>query len=1312
MKTSRIIIIPVVIALLSLFDSVSLFAKLPPIQEILRLDNTSGLKSQKVFSILEDGTGAIWIGTKAGVNRYNGRNLKNYTLAEEDSPLGDVHEAGRIVRLYYSKGELYAYDTSGKIYRYSKDYDRFEIVLKLSDHTNGEALNKYIHGSDGSELFAMNDGLYMRRGNEPVKPVIPNITVNELLTANGRTFVGTADGLKVLNKDRTISDVKSLQGLNVISLFHDARKNMLYAGTFDRGLWLLDLKDLSTRRIHPEDRLPSKPVRSIIELTPDDIAVGVDGNGVLSLDRNTERLSVLVNTEINQDFAFVGNGIYVLNTDRNGNLWIGSYTGGVTMVGFSSFPIHVLVHKMNVENSLSNNNVNAVVENTDGSIWYATDSGISIARGGGTSWQHVLRNDVVVTMCRTATGDILAGTYGDGLYLLDRSGNIKRHWTQKEGSLPYDYIFTVKVDKKGDIWIGSPHGALSVIEADSGNLRRFLIDKILSINILENGKICVGTVNGFYIVDPQTGSYNWYANRREQDGRDINSYIIPTLFNNDSTVWLGTEGGGLMLYDIPTRKIQRKYRVSDGLPSNDIYSLQKDASGRLWVGTGNGIAVVEGSTVTSLNYINGVAREYNKLSSAQLASGDMIFGSTAGAVRLSPEKISAIDYSAHLSITGFYIEGITDKQNLELQPSIKRMIEEGHITLAHNHNSFQLDYEAINLRFRDDISYRYILEGYDKEWSDISSDETARFRNLPPGDYTLRIQSLRESDGKILDSKEIGITVRKPWWNTFWAWMFYSIVVGCLVYLLIRYKWYQLRKRHDEDKIRFFINAAHDIKTPLSLIMAPIEELGKQENLQDHSRYLLDLAGSNIRKLNAVTAQLLDFEKIDTKNATVNSEPLNLNYFLSEEVSCFRNACDKKGVKLTLDEPDEPVVISADRHLMELMMDNLLSNACKYTPEGGHVEIRLSANRKRAVISVGDDGIGIPFKEQKKIFTDVYRAENARATQETGNGFGLLQVKRIVDLLKGNISFKSKEGNGTVFTITFRRIHDEPAVQWNSGNPNSSVDEISTFSVPVSDLPTGRHETLLIVEDNDDLRHYLSSTFKSEYNVVATSSADDALKFLESHYPDIILSDVMMPGIQGDEFCRIVKSNPETAGIPVILLTAKTNHDSIVEGIEKGADDYISKPFSLDILKTKIRGMLNNRRRIREFLLNQAVKKAEDKPESKPAPDIGMSESDRAFVDKATNIILANISDADFDIDMLCREMAMSRTLFFGRLKSLTGKGPQEFIRILKLEKASELLKTGISIGEVCEKTGFVNAKYFSIVFKKYFGVSPSKYSE
>lgn len=1297
------------------------FAIVQPISEVLRLDNSSGLGSQKVYSILEDKNGAIWISTKAGVDRYNGRIVKNYALGSES-----FHEdmAGRVVRLEYSNNNLYAYDTSGRIYLYSNTFDSFQLYLNLSDQINdGVALNKFIHTSDNYDIFALYNGLFILKENEPIKPIITNIFVNDVLLTKKQIFLGTSTGLKILKKDLTIHDIPSLQGLDVISLFHDDKSNLLYIGTFDDGLWVLNEKDNSARKIHINSELLAKPIRSIIEITPEDLAIGVDGNGVLTLNKKSEALQTLVNTDLAPEFAFIGNGIYALNTDCNNNLWIGSYTGGATMIGFESFPIQILTHRTDNINSISSNNVNSIIENSDGAIWYATDRGISIASSNGLKWKHTLKNDVVVTMCTTSSGDMLAGCYGDGLYLLDKSGNIKNHWSQKSGDLPIDYIFSIKIDSADNIWLGSPHGPLTMLNPKHNTTRQFGIDKVLSISILNNGNICACTVDGFYIINPQTYSYTWYANHQELEGLDLSSYLIQALFDDNNSVWLGSEGGGLMLYDLHKRKIIRSIKTSDGLPSNDIYSLQKDNCGRIWVGTGNGIAVVQDSTISSLNYINGLTNEYNKLSTTKLKSGDLIFGSTAGAVRFNPDKISIADYSANLRINNLLIEGISDENYLKLLPSIRQMLDNYHVSLPHNLNSFQVVFEAINIRFRNDISYRYIMESYDKDWSETSYDGMARFKNLPPGNYTLHIVALQKSSGQILDEKSIKISISEPWWNTLWAWLLYILIFGLLICVFARYQWYKLRKRHDEDKIRFFINTAHDIRTPLSLVMAPLEELNKEDSLSDNAQHLLGIANNNMRKLNAITSQLLDFEKIDSNKANVKLEPINLNYLLSEEVSCFKNVCDKKSIELILNLSEEDIVIFADRHLIELMLDNLLSNACKYTPQNGRIDIYLTSNKNKAVITVSDTGIGIPDKDQKNIFSNVYRAENARATQETGNGFGLLQVKRIVNLLNGNISFISKEGKGTSFTICFKRVYNQPTIQWNPTSiATTSLDEISkpTPDLNNSVISSDKTETILIVEDNDDLRNFLASTFKSDYNVVSTISANDALSFLENHYPDLILSDVMMPGIQGDEFCRMVKSNPDTAGIPVILLTAKTNHDAIIEGLEMGADDYIPKPFSLDILKTKIKGMLSNRDRIRTYLLNQAVKKVESIETNSPiqtesntsANECILSESDSSFVNKATNIVIENISDADFDIESLCREMAMSRTLFYSRLKSLTGKGPQEFIRILRLEYAADLLRKEVPVNEVAEKSGFANSKYFSTIFKKHFGISPSKYTK
>lgn len=1290
--------------------------------EVLRIDNTTRLSSQKVYSFAEDENGAIWISTKSGVDRFNGRVLKNYSL-ENNSSYGD--RAGRIIRLYLNGRDLYAYESTGKVHKYSAIHDAFILTSNLSDLSHGDVvLNKILVNGDGCTLYATNNGLFKQLSDNDLRPILPGVEVNDIIVANDFLFVALSSGLKIMRGDHTIKDVGLLNDADIQSLYYDEDNNSLYIGAFNEGLYKLDLSDFSVSQIHATNSLLHKPIRSIIKLESDKIAIGVDGSGVLSYNLQENTLNPLVNTELAPEFSFTGNGIYALKKDSHGNLWIGSYTGGVTMVNLSPSPVHVITHIKNEHNSLKNNNVNYIIESADGNIWYATDCGISICNPRTGRWNHSLSDIVVVSLCQDDKGNILAGSYGDGIYRLDLSGKIKGHWVQSDGALSSNYIFAIKNDTNGKIWVGSPHGPLVVLNSDGSLFHKFEINGVMSISVINDKSIAVATGNGFYIINTETNSYNWFASFQEQSEHDVSAYIIPMVFNPDSTVWIGTEGGGINLYDLKRREIIREIKVKNGLPSNDVYGLVRDVKGRLWATTGNGLAIIGDSTISSLNFINGIVREYNKSSILRTADEELYFGSTAGAVRLSPDKISLAEYSAQLRITSFLIEGVSDEELNEIQPKLFEMLQRRELILSFNHNSFDVDFEAINIGYRNDIAYQYTLDGYDHDWSEMTMDGTARFRNVPPGNYTLKIKALRKSDGHIIDEMSIGITVKEPWWNTIWAKICYLAIITLFIYFIVRYKWYQLRKEHDEDKIRFFINTAHDIRTPLSLVMSPIEELKGESGLSKKAQYLLDVAGANIRKLNAVTAQLLDFEKIDSRKAKVNAVPINLNYLLSEEVSCFRNVADKRGVSLNLNVPDEQVVISADRHLIELMLDNLMSNACKYTNNGGKVEVSLSANKSKAIISIADTGIGIPVKEQKNIFFNVYRAENARASQETGNGFGLLQVKRIVEMLNGNIGFTSKEQFGTTFTVSFKRIYDEPVIHWNPNNLNEALNEIHLPSPVISNISENKDETLLIIEDNDDLRNYLTATFSAEYNVVSTVSAEDALKFLDNHYPDIIISDVMMPGIQGDELCSMIKSNPDTSGIPVILLTAKTTHDAIVNGIEKGADDYIAKPFSLDILKSKVRGMLHNRKRVREYMLRLALSRAEGEvssPETKSNnanevleevhPNV-MSESDKAFIDKTVDIIITNMSDSEFDIDQLCREMAMSRTLFFGRLKSLTGKAPQEFIRILRLERASELLKQNLSVAEVALKTGFTNSKYFATVFKKHFGVSPSKFGE
>lgn len=1310
---------------------------------VMHLGLTEGLGSQRVFSIAEDKEGVMWIATKAGIDRYNGRNVKHYDL-EGNYFLGDL--AGRrIYLLYDERNGLWAYDHTGRIYRYSAREDRFEQVLSLGEAIRQEEiiLNKLLIDEEGTFWIGLSEGLYKRSTGGDVVSVIQGVYVNDIITMGRTLFAGTSTGvwqvpLSLLGQAEQVVEEQNVQALAGLS----ARRE-LWIGTFNNGVWIKDLEQGSLQPLKGQTEEFMHPIRAIVPYGAHTMLVGIDGGGVYATDCIRKEARLLMNTEDNEDAYLLGRGIYAVRPDRQGNIWIGSYTGGVSVAVLQKYPIGILKHERGNPQSLADNNINGICENIDGALWFATDLGISIQHADRHTWSHHLKKSVVVTLCRGKGGTMWAGTYGDGIYRLDSRGNVLGHLTKQQGGLTTNYLFSIRQDDDGELWAGGLEGGLMRLTENGQLMQSYDIHWVHSIQTVDSLHMAVATVNGFYLLDKRGGEPEHYAAWQDyRDNLNSSAYIVSMLFNGDGTVWLGTEGGGMNLYDMRSRK-QQIFTTREGLPSNDIYSLQRDSRGRLWVSTGKGLALMDDSLrIASLNYLGEIDKEYNKSSMACLSDGRFAYGSTRGAVLLMPEAIAVTDYGAPLRFTGIEVE--TDSEEAtRLRPLLHDGMEAGKVRLSYSHRSFTVRFESINYRFQRDIVYQYILEGYEPSWSAPSDDGYARYTNVSPGSYRLRVRSLRQSDGKVISEGFLRLHIASPWWDTWWAWTLYLCLAVLMLYFVWRYKINQLQKKYDEDKIRFFINTAHDIRTPVTLIQAPLEDLYREKELSENARSFLELAYGSARKLNDLVSQLLDFEKMDANGQQPETVVLNLNELLSEEAANFQAYCDRKGLRLSLDLTAETVYVRAGRHALEMLLDNLVSNACKYTRPQGEICLRLRCTRREALIEVEDTGIGIPKQAYKHLFTDIYRAENARRSNEGGTGFGLLQVRRIVKMLHGKVTFRSEENRGSCFTVTLNRTEAAPRQEVAEAVPSrdASLPTLpATGFQATTDTPAGTDgggkETLLIVEDHEALRYYLRRTFEPDYRVVDVSNGQEALDYLAKEYPDLILSDVMMPGVQGDELCRLVKENPDTSGIPFVLLTAKVNQEAVADGLRKGADDYIPKPFSTEILKLKVQGLIGNRKRLRSFFMRQALEQVEqevplaeappsapDRTANMPAsstettpeeqlPQTSLSESDRNFVMQATRLVLDHLDDTEFNINYLCREMGMSRTLFFSRLKSLTGKGPQEFIRLLRLQKAAELLKQGRCVAEVAADTGFVNVKYFSQLFRKQFGVQPSKYGQ
>ena len=1313
----------------------------------------------------------MWISTKRGVDRYNGQLVSNYTLATE---MQYSDASGRNIKLTQDHHrQIYAYDNKGKVYIYNKVKDTFVLRCNLLNILGGSiVLNELLVDKKGNFWLAMDKGLYCLSasadGKEIVREkakgrfILKDTYINHIQFVGQRLLIGTSKDVYCYSA-ATQKIAKKISGCSVVSSYHDVEGHHIWLGTFHEGVKVVDdstWKPINSIAFHSLQNIPQIPVRSIISFDHQTILMAVDGAGIYAYDKQNKQTKLLLDTDGRPGNILKGNGLYTLYRDRFGDLWAGSYSGGVDLAIPMEHTLEYITHEYLNNQSLLNNCVNDVFQSRDGKIWYATDKGVSVYDSQTHSWHHGLYNKVALTICQTVDGRVLVGTYGNGVYQVNSDGTSMPAYSVSNGKLKSDYVFSLFTDSEGNLWIGCLDGDMACfpsgknISRGMGKTAFYLpVKEVQCITESEDKRsIAVGTSHGCYLIDKQNPMHpRRFFYPEQYPEKDINFFVNGMVYQNSSHVWIGTDGGGLYDYDLTTNKF-RNYTTQESLPSNAVYGLVKGKNGKLWLSTDKGLAFIYQGKVVNLNFFKGLEREYNRMSVACTSDGRMLFGSNDGVVALAPMFAKGLNYAAPLRIHRVEVEGVerTDQWN----ESIFEMLQDGTLRLHHHENTLIVSFESINYQYQHDIQYQYYLEGYDRDWSKLSSYQLARFVNLPSGNYVLYVKAVCRSNGRELGATSLKISIAQPWWNTWWAWIVYLCILTAILYFAWQYYKERLQRRYYDEKINFFVNTAHNIRTPLSLVLAPLVDLSKDSHLSEKSRAFLDMAQRNGNKLLKMVTELLDFQKVEQSVELVRLQDVELPMFLRLQVEKFIVAAQEKHIHLSLEACPQHLV-HTDVKMMDLILENLLSNAIKYTPEGGKVTLSASIEGKTAQILVSDTGIGIPKAEIKNIFKSFFRASNAVNSQEMGSGLGLMLTRQLVKKLGGKLTFVSEEGKGTTFHVVLplgnsaasstQPVEEAQNVETISFNHQDVHDE-EMKSLASSDDQNSEvsKDTLLFVDDNEDLRQYICMTFSDTYRVVDVESGDAALKYLEEGGEcDIVVSDVMMPGMQGDVLCQRIKENKDTSWLPVILLTAKAGRNFMIEGLGLGADDYISKPFDAAILASKIDSMLKNRRRLSQYYMEQSLAlvrgevsaksnsskqvmdlnaadepietiQASDEKEEQailnPQDQAFLNPQDQAFVEKATRLVLDNLSDTDFTIDRLCREMAMSRTLFYGKLKTLTGQGPQDFMRLIRLEQAAMFLKQGDSVLDVSVKAGFVNVKYFSTVFKKHFGVSPSKY--
>ena len=672
-----------------------------------------------------------------------------------------------------------------------------------------------------------------------------------------------------------------------------------------------------------------------------------------------------------------------------------------------------------------------------------------------------------------------------------------------------------------------------------------------------------------------------------------------------------------------------------------------------------------------------------------------------------PRKYSSKMVLSDLTI--FYQTVYPGDENSPLSTDIDDTKE---LELSYSQNIFSLKVSSINYDYPSNILYSWKLEGFYDQWSRPGNENIIRFTNLSPGEYTLHIRAVSNEDKRIvLEERTMKISIAQPIWLSFWAILVYAIVLAVIAIITLRIIILRKQRKVSDEKIHFFINTAHDIRTPLTLIKAPLEEIREREALTKDGISNMNTALRNVNALLRLTTNLINFERADVYSSELYISEYELNTYLTETFNAFRPYASVKHINFTYESNFRYLNVWIDKEKMDSILKNIISNALKYTPENGSVHIYASETNDSWNVEVNDTGIGIPANEQKKLFKIHFRGSNAINSKVTGSGIGLMLVWKLVHLHKGKINLSSVEHQGSSIKVSFPK----DSKHFHKAHLATRTRELSTEQVPhvspaeIYEKAKKQHDQnlqrLLIVEDNDELRNYLTHTLSDNYTIQTCSNGKEALTIVKEYMPELIISDIMMPEMRGDELCAAIKNDIETSHIPIILLTALNDEKNILEGLKIGADEYIVKPFNIGILKATIANLLTNRALLKSKYANLEVSEEEE-----VSPNCA-TDLDWKFIATVKKSVEENIDNPAFNVDVLCNLLNMSRTSFYNKLKALTDQAPADYIRLIRLKRAAALLKTGQhSVTEISELTGFNDVKYFREVFKKHFKVSPSKY--
>ena len=1346
----------------------------------------NGLSNTSFNTIAQDDDGFIWIGTNGGLNKFDGHNF--YVYQNNPSDTNTLNNNAIFAIFNDSKDNLWVGTETG-LNRYNKKGDNFSrIPILLGERNIFIQINGFLEDQSGSIWLSTSLGL-IKLDPQTLKTTLKidkkiesdmldrDLMYNYIRHDNDSNFWIASDknGLFRFNRfTNNLVNYKQDQAKNsicdnsILSLGNDLKGNLII-GTIKGGISIFDPSRNVFQTIpyfHKPGNIFNGAVYSIVTSKNGQIWVGTERNGLKTIHPDTYTLED-ANDQIH--IENVNDTKIHCFIDYNENLWLGIDYSGIYFKPKKTKTFYAITKNKNGTTRISNNIVKAVLLDSKNNLYIGTDGGGLNYLPAGSSTMKVFTHEpqnpasipdnAVISIHEDNNHNIWVGTYLGGLSLFNpQKGKFTTYLIDalRKGR-DFNYVTDIISDNSGNLWVATNGGGLQhfntqykkfesyeFVQTTNSTLKlpTFLTDLFLDKT---TNTLWIGSYNGVYFwnSDKKTAGSFTAANRKL-----VNEAIYSIAQDSKHRIWVGTGNG---LYNLNAQnQVVESYSAADGLSHNSVYGILEDGKGNLWLSTLNGLSKFDPEKRIFRNYytFDGLAgNEFRPASCYKADNGNLYFGTTSGLVYFQPDSIHESSGFPKVVFTNLKIfnnnipAGNVDGERTILRNSIN---ETSGIDLLHSDKSFTIGFVAIEYSAPEKIKYSYMLEGFDQKW--IVKDFNQRFatyNNLNPGTYIFKIKSTN-SDGIWNDNfRSLTIEIKPPFWKTWWAYLLYAgfgvmilfFTRNIVMFRINMHKKLEIehleREKLEElnqSKMQFFSNVSHEFRTPLTLILGPIERL-LYAATSNPLKTQYEFIHRNALRLLRLVNLLLDLQKIEKNEMKLRAGLGDVVAFIKDITYTFSELAEQKKIALSFVSFADKLDVLFDPDKLDKVLFNLLSNALKFTPRGGKIEVKIStgtADRNTfpldeyVLISVTDTGKGIKAEHLEKIFERFYQIEGSESQMQLGTGIGLHLSKYLVELHQGKIVVRSTPGEGTQFDVYIPRgqnhLEPEQMVGVQRKPVLESIEKIAQLE-PINSEAAEKSISLgktvqgvsnlykvLLVEDDFDIREYIKTELSEEFEILEATDGLEGLHIARTNMPDLIISDIMMPKMDGIEFCKNIKTDLNTCHIPVILLTARTSVENRIEGLETGADSYIPKPFHPQHLRIRVQKLIE----LRQTLISKFSKTI-----GFEVKEMTLTSADERFLQKAIELVKENISNPDLNIEDMGTELGMSRVHLYRKLKALTNQTPSEFVRIIRLKQAAYLLlQNKANISEIAYIVGFSSHQYFTNCFQNYFSMSPKEYSK